>query len=189
MNRIKNFEEYSKYAQLQEKNGQTYSKGCVMAYLENLMPEFEKIHSKIDNSEIYTEDEDKSYGLENEPHVTVLYGIHSDEVPDDEVVNTMSKMEWKQPLVAKNPSLFENEKYDVLKLEVEGEWLHGANKDLRERFPYSNDYPDYRPHATIAYLKPGKGKEVLARLGKLELETIPTKMVYSLPSGEKKVVK
>lgn len=184
---IKNFTEFSQ--SLNEKKGDTYSKGCVMAYLDDLKPEIENIQSKIEADELYEEQEDRTYGLEDEPHVTVLYGIHSDEVEDEKVLELIEKMDWKQPIKIGKPSLFENEKFDVLKLEADAEWLNEANKELCEKLPYSSDFPDYKAHVTIAYLKPGTGKKVVERLGEFGTEISPNRMVYSLPNGDKKIVK
>jgi 2'-5' RNA ligase len=180
---IKNFSQF-----LNEKAGDSYSKGCVMAYLDNLKPEIEKLQSNIDADELYEEEGDRSFGLEDEPHVTVLYGIHSDEVEDDEVMELIEKMDWKQPIRIGKPSLFENEKYDVLKLGANADWLNAANKKLCDSLPYSSDFPDYNAHVTVAYLKPGMGKKVVERLGEFGTEISPNKMVYSLPNGDKKVI-
>mgnify|MGYP003352094323 CR=1 FL=1 len=38
--------------------------------------------------------------------------------------------------------------------------LNALNKQLC-KFPYTNDYPDYKPHITIAYVKKGLGKKYL----------------------------
>jgi 2'-5' RNA ligase len=57
-------------------------------------------------------------------------------------------------------SLFENEEYDVLKCSVDSESLHALNKQARE-LEHTNNYPDYIPHLTIAYLNPGEGKKYL----------------------------
>jgi 2'-5' RNA ligase len=184
---IKNFSQFIESVQLNEKAGDSYSKGCVMAYLDDLKPEIEKLQSQIEADELYEEEGDRTFGLEDEPHVTVLYGIHSDKVDDDKVMELVKKMDWKQPISIGKPSLFENEKYDVLKLGANAEWLKEANRHLCESLPYSNDYPDYNAHVTVAYLKPGKGKEVVERLGDFGTEIVPNKMVYSLPNGEKKV--
>ena len=186
---IKNFSQFIESVQLNEKAGDSYSKGCVMAYLDDLKPEIERLQSKIEADELYEEEDDKSYGLEDEPHVTVLYGIHSDEVDDEEVLDLIENMNWKQPIKIGKPSLFENEKYDVLKLEANADWLNKANKELCENLPYSSDFPDYNAHVTIAYLRPGTGKKVVERLGEFGTEISPNRMVYSLPSGEKKIVK
>lgn len=182
---MKNFADFVAQS-LNEKN--SYSKGCVMAYLDDLEPTMTGIHSKITEDDLYEEEGDISYGLEKEPHVTVLYGIISEEVDDKEVLEMIGKIEWKQPLIVGNAGLFENEKYDVLKLSANAEWLKAANKKLCEDLPYSNDFPDYNAYVTVAYLKPGKGKEVLERLGEIREKVVPTKMVYSLPNGEKLII-
>ena len=80
------------------------------------------------------------------------------------------------------------EKYDVLKLEAKADWLNEANKKLCESLPYSSDFPEYKAHVTIAYLKPGTGKKVVERIGDFSTEAVPNKMVYSLPSGDKKIL-
>lgn len=185
---IKKFAEFLSESVVTEKEGDTYSKGCVMAFLDDLMPEIKDIQSKITADEIYEEDEDRSYGLENEPHVTILYGIHSDKVSDDEVLKRVTGLDWKQPIRIGNLGLFENEKYDVLKLKAEAQWLNSANRKLCNTLPFSNDYPDYNAHITVAYLKPGTGKEVVERIGEINIKAVPNKMVYSLPNGDKKEV-
>jgi 2'-5' RNA ligase len=185
---IKNFTEFVAES-LNEKNGDTYSKGCVMAFLDDLEPTMASIQAKIAEDELYEEEGDRTFGLENEPHVTVLYGIHSDEVDEKEVLEMIEKIEWKQPIMINKVGLFENEKYDVLKLNANAEWLKEANAKLCENLPYSNDYPNYNAHVTVAYLKPGKGKELLERLGDIKEKVVPTKMVYSLPNGNKIEIK
>ena len=185
---IKNFLQFLDSHQLNEETGDSYSKGCVMAYLDGLKPEIEEIQSKIEADELYEEDDDRSYGLEDEPHVTVLYGIHSDKVDPEEVIALIKKIDWKNSISIGKPSLFENEKYDVLKLGANAEWLNKANRALCKTLPYSNDYPDYKAHVTVAYLKPGTGRDVVKRLGDFGTEIVPSKMVYSLPDGEKKVI-
>jgi 2'-5' RNA ligase len=185
---IKKFAEFVAESAINEKKGDSYSKGCVMAYLDDLEPTIAAIQAKISEDELYEEEGDRTFGLENEPHVTVLYGIHSDEVPEKEVLDLIEGFDWKQPIVIGNPGLFENEKYDVLKLNASAEWLKAANKKLAENLPFSNDYPDYNAHVTVAYLKSGKGKDLLERLGEITEKVIPTKMVYSLPDGNKREI-
>jgi 2'-5' RNA ligase len=185
--KLKLFEEFVN--RLKEKKGDSYSKGCVMAYLDSLQPQMKELQSKISEEDIYTEEGDRTFGFEDEPHVTLLYGIHSDEVSDDEVMKIMEEMNWKQMINIGHIGLFENEKYDVLKLEASADWLREANKALCEKLPYSTDFPDYNPHVTVAYLKPGTGKRVVEELGSFDVETAPDKIVYSLPNGEKKFLK
>jgi 2'-5' RNA ligase len=51
---------------------------------------------------------------------------------------------------------------------------------MTENFEYTTDYPDYHPHITIAYLKPGCGKKYAEEL-KEEKIFEPTKYFYSFP--------
>ena len=47
--------------------------------------------------------------------------------------------------------------FDVLKVDVESPKLHRLNRSLRDGLEHQNDYPDYHPHLTVAYLKKGAG--------------------------------
>lgn len=136
-------------------NSAPRSYSCLMLDCSDLKKELKTIQSLIDEEDIY--DEEEGHGLENDPHVTVLYGIHEqdpDAVKDQleliPVVYELTKL-----------SLFENEKYDVLKCSVESKDLHKLNKQCTENLEYTNSYPDYIPHMTVAYLLPGTGKKYL----------------------------
>jgi len=111
-----------------------------------------------------------------------LYGLHEG-VSTDEVVAVLDKYSFPE-LDAHNASLFENEKYDVLKFDIAGKSIHEANADLKQ-YPFTSDFPDYHPHMTIAYLKPGKGKRWANMLDGHRFKLRPTHAVYSKPSGEK----
>lgn len=128
-----------------------YPYGCSMLYFD--FPDMKIIHDEIEEDDIF---EGEDQGLETEPHVTLLYGLHSDEIDDQKVLDISSK--GIKSLGLGNVSLFENEKYDVLKFDVEGPFLHDINKELT-KLPHTTDFPDYHPHCTIAYLKPGTGKK------------------------------
>lgn len=157
---------------LNEKKKQT-KYGCAMVFFD--FPEILKLHSKIKEEDLYDE---KGYGLEAETHTTLLYGLHLDINPD-KIIKKLQKFDYHQ-LKLINVSLFENEKYDVLKFDVDGEYLHDINKELC-KFPHTNDYPDYHPHTTIAYLKPSEGKKYVKKFKDMEFEVIPKKIVYSMP--------
>jgi hypothetical protein len=64
---IKNFAEFVSESEMNEKKGDTYTKGCVMAYLDDLEPTVAGIQSKITEDELYEEEGDRTFGLENEP--------------------------------------------------------------------------------------------------------------------------
>lgn len=161
-----------------EESKKKYSYGCSMLYFD--FPQMNVLHDEIHEDDIYDGD---STGLEREPHVTLLYGLHSDEIKDDDVINASIK--GIQSMGLGNPSLFENEKYDVLKFDVEAPFLIDINKEL-SKLPHTTDFPDYHPHCTIAYLKPGKGKKYTKQFKGRIYEVFPTKVVYSKPDGTKK---
>lgn len=174
---------------LVEKSGDSYEAGCAMLYFD--FPKMTDIHSKINEEDIYTEEEDRSYGLEDEPHCTLLYGLNPN-VSLDQVKEKINKHQFGS-VIATNASLFENPKYDVLKFDMrypntDEEFLHKCNTSLCE-LPYKTDYPDYHPHMTIAYLKPGLGKKYVDILKDEEYELEPQYAVYSEANGTKTKIK
>jgi hypothetical protein len=168
---------------LKEGSGQTYDYGCVMLYFD--FPQMYKIHDIIDPKDIYYEEGDRSFGLEDEPHTTLLYGLHED-VGVDDVKEVLNEFEFS-PCTIHNASLFEND-YDVLKFDVKGENLHEANSALKQ-FPYTSNFPNYHPHMTIGYLKKGTGQKYTKMLNGVEYELIPNYAVYSMPDGSKHKIK
>lgn len=168
-----------------ENANSTYEYGCVMLYFN--FPMINKIHDGIDPKDVYTEEGDRTYGLEDEPHCTLLFGLHDDELDKNKVIQTVKGFEYPS-VTAHNVSLFQNEDYDVLKFDINGSGLHAANKELR-KFPYTNSYPDYHPHMTIGYLKKGTGQKYVDRMKGHTHELKPTHIVYSHPDGSKDKVK
>jgi len=162
------------------KEANTYDYGCVMLYFN--FPEINKIHNSIKPEHLYEEESDRSYGIEDEPHCTLLYGLHNG-VGLNEVKQLLNDIQFGQCKVG-NASLFQNPKYDVLKFDVSGKGLHEANKALTT-LPYSTDYPDYHPHLTIAYLKPGMGNGYVKAIGDRTYGLQPAYAVYSEANGTK----
>jgi len=190
MKYIKTFEEYSEeysflYKKINEKKGDSYDYGCVMLYFE--FPSLKGIQSDITQDDLYTEENDRSYGFEDEPHVTLLYGLHK-EVTIEDVLEKIKPYRYDDLLLT-NISAFENQKYDVLKFNVVyptrgGSYLKQADKALTE-LPHTTDFPDYHAHSTVAYLKPGKAKKYIEQFKGTEHIVKPSKIVYSMASGEK----
>jgi 2'-5' RNA ligase len=159
--------------------------GCVMLHFK--FPEMNKIQDMIDPKDIYEDSSDSSFGLETESHVTLLYGLHKG-VSEKDVTNALSGITFNTCKLY-NPSIFENDKYDVLKFDVgyttRGEsFLSKANKALKA-FPYTSDFPDYHPHMTVAYIKPGKGKKYVDILKKNvdDITMTPDYAKYSKTDG------
>ena len=181
--KFKNFDDFinEDYTNIVEGNGDTYSYGCAMVYFDN--PKLSEIHSKIDEDDIYTKEGDRTFGLETESHTTLLYGLHK-EVDESKIFDAINKHKIPKEIKLENISLFKNEDYEVLKFDVNEKVLHSINEDL-SKFPNTNDFPDYHPHSTIAYLKPGTGDKYVAEFTQ-EVVVGPQKIVYSRPDGTKK---
>ena len=160
-----------------------YPYACAMLYFNE--DTLNDMHNQIDHDDLYISDEMGGYGLETEPHCTLLYGLHDDKVTPEQIEDVLSNHEYTT-CRAHNLSLFENPKYDVLKYDIEGDNLKETNDKLKE-FPFTTDYPDYHPHMTVAYLKPGKGKQYVDRLSNdyKELSMVPQHAVYSRANGDK----
>ena len=163
-----------------------YEYGCVMLYFK--VPKIADYTSQIEDDDVYDE---KGFGIESKSHITLLYGLHDDEIKDCDVFDIVMKEEYPDLLLVK-PSLFENDEYDVLKFDVkypkkEERILHKVNKELMDKFPFTSDFPDYHPHCTIAYLKKGMGKKYVKLFKDDEICVHPNKIVYSKSNGDKKI--
>ena len=135
----------------------------------------------IDPEDVYTED---GLGLETESHVTILYGLHDDKETFEkirEIVKRYQKTPIKIQL--KNITIFENEKFDVVKFDVISKDLKKLNKKVSE-LPHTSTFPDYHAHMTIAYVKKGCGKKYIKKL-KTPLEFYGYNLSYSMPNGSK----
>jgi len=176
MKYIKLFENW-----LTEKKKDGYDYGCVMVYFE--FPEMQDLHTKISKEDIFVNPDDPSFGLEDEPHVTLLYGLHSNEIPD-EIIWEITKRISFSSLTLHTASAFKNDKFDVLKFDVEGNGLHECNRMLMT-LPHTTSYPDYHPHTTIAYLKPGMSDKYVNALKDKTFSVTPGYIVYSKPNGQK----
>ncbi len=171
--------EFSKqFKKLNEKTeDQSYSSGCLMGYFDKSFKD-----PKIDKKDLY-DNEEKEYGLEIEPHVTVLYGLKDKEIDEDELVKLFSMISCPEVYAAKI-SLFENDKFDVVKWDIDSEELTILNKMVTSMFPFKSDFPDYHAHVTIAYCLPGTGKAYCEDLKTPKKNKIDY-WIYSKANGKK----
>lgn len=159
----------------------SYDYGCLMIYFE--FPEIKAIHAIISKQDIFVDPTDLSYGLEKQPHVTLLYGLHSGEI-SDKIIWDIAETITNSPLKLHTVSLFKNDRFNVLKFDVEGNGLHECNRMLK-LLPHTTSYPDYHPHSTIAYLKPGICDKYINMLNGKSYTVTPSYIVYSKANGKK----
>ena len=96
--------------------GQEFDYGCAMLYFS--FPEMSKIQDAINPEYLYEgeEGEDRTYGFEDSPHCTLLYGLHK-EVPLEKIESVIKETVFSKCKLY-NLSKFDNPKYDVLKCDV-----------------------------------------------------------------------
>lgn len=186
MNRLFNIKNLLRKALLNEDKKATYEKGCVMLYFDIDKTYKKNILDQIKKEDLYVGskgDKDK-YGIEDEDHITILYGILPD-VPDNDVEEICNQFKIPK-LKFTGISSFDNDDYDVLKFDIDSDDLIRYNKMLK-KLPYENDYPVYHAHSTICYLLKGKAKEYIELFKDIEEPTVDNFSIkYSKPDGTKK---
>lgn len=111
----------------------------------------------IPNSELAAD------GREPDPHITVKYGLHTQDVKDVGAVlqgqGPVTITLGKTSMFPANESQAQRGKgqYDVLKVDVLSKELEALNKLICQMLPHTDTFPVYVPHVTVAYLKPGMG--------------------------------
>lgn len=145
---------------------------CLMVYYEP-SDEIIELQKNIEKEDL--QDDYKS--LETEQHTSILYGLR-DDVSIDNIKKLVLPLE-NYETICYGLSLFENEKFDVLKMTAHNDSLFKTNEKIRNNCEYKNDYPEYKPHITIAYLKPGKGKKYVKEKFNNKLVMKPLKFVLS----------
>ncbi len=99
-------------------------------------------------------------GRETQPHVTVKYGLHTNDV---EAVRKVLANEPPIEVTLGKTSLFDAKEtksdYDVVKADVDSPDLHRLNKKIADAIEHTDTHPTYQPHATLAYVKAGRGKK------------------------------
>jgi len=110
---------------------------------------------EISDREIFVMPRDPGLGREDEIHVTVLYGLHTDK--PDQVKELLKNQNPPKIRLGKIEVFTNPDKYDVVVIHVISNDLRKLNKLLKENVEFTNKYNSYRPHVTISYVKKGKG--------------------------------
>lgn len=118
---------------------------------KNFSKQIMNFSKMISDDFIYTDPHNDSYGREDEIHITILYGLHDENPKKLKEVLKMSKLK-SITIELSNISMFESDKYNVLKVDVNSKDLHYLNELIRKNSEYTNTFKDYHPHCTIAYV-------------------------------------
>jgi predicted double-glycine peptidase len=125
-------------------------------------------------------------GREEDPHITVLYGLHT-RFPEE----IRDCIQGFGPIRATfgRLSLFTQEEAEVLKIEVISSDLHRLHQCLA-LLEHTDSYSEYSPHLTIAYLVHGRGEHYLSlnQEGIEGVEVLFDRLTFSNPEGERTVI-
>lgn len=104
---------------------------------------------------IYVTHKDPTFGREDQIHITILYGLHTD--TPEPVRNLIEKTGPVKIKLGKTSIFTDPYKFDVVIIEAFSDELKELNKQL-VTLKHTSKYGNiYRPHVTIAYVKKGKG--------------------------------
>jgi len=170
------FISYNEWLNEQEKTDPTY--GCIMLYAN--IPDWESFHiNGIDKRDVFKKPLDESYGLETEPHTTILYGIHENEIDAEIIMEFIKEHLNAVSSNIKEISIFSNDEYDVVKYDIPlTNQILKYRKLFENTFPNTQTFPDFHPHMTLAYVKSGEGKKYVKKLDD-PFEVTFNKAIYS----------
>lgn len=124
-------------------------------------------------------------GVENDPHITVKYGLHHDSAARvKDVLKGEMPVRFTLGPTTVFPATDENQS-DVLIVSAYSPDLHRLNQVVSAAAPHIDTHADYRPHATIAYLKPGSGIKYAGRMDLAGTEGLADAVIHSNRDGEK----
>lgn len=172
---------------LEEELRESREYSCLMAHMpREFADHIRHLTRQIDRREIVK----PAFEPGEQPHVTVLYGLH-----------TKNPAEVHQAVKSSNPppsaevevgklGVFRTSKFDVLKFDVKSPDLERLHHQVK-KLPNSFSFGSYEPHVTVAYLKRGTADKYAAwldsalqgrrvRVGSLVFST-PEKHVSVIP--------
>jgi 2'-5' RNA ligase len=112
----------------------------------------------VDEKDVY-DTKDNEYGYETEPHITLVYGIHDDDIDRSEMFEKIKELE-PVTVEIEEIGVFEIDDYDVVKMNVPvTKQLKKYRKMFEDGFPNTQKFKTFKPHITLAYVKKGCGKK------------------------------
>ena len=137
--------------------------GCIM--MDAKIDNWEEYHlDGISDDDLYLKPYDQSYGKEEQPHVTIIFGLIEEEIIPQGVADMIEAN--MQPLIlpVDEIGIFEGDEYDIVKYNLHVTPQLQRYRDLFMKLPNVQEFPEYTPHITICYVKPGLGKKYERKL-------------------------
>ena len=161
---MKQFISFKNWVRLNEqKKEKEKTFGCVM--LEAHINDWDTIHlSGIEKQDLYN-DEEGEYGLEKTPHMTLIYGIHEDEIDASVIRETIKENIESFTVEINKIGYFESDEYDVVKYDISpSKQMLRYRKMFLKSFENTQTYKEFHPHMTLAYVKKGEAKKYVKTL-------------------------
>ena len=137
-----------------------YQYGCIMAQIrpQDATKILDFNCRLIGEEMIFMEGDD--YGREDDPHITVKYGL-TESYSQQQIEQVLEGVK-PFPIMVGRLDVFENDRFDVVKFNVDGKDLRRL-REVFDKLPNEDKYPEYHPHMTLAYVKKGLGEKFKKR--------------------------
>lgn len=127
---------------------------CMMFQVpDSVKNRIKKLQAEVDKEDVHPEE-----GLEDDIHVTLLYGIEDSPEVKEQARELLASV---KPVQAHTGSIEifkpEKEDYDVIVLRAHGSAVHALRKKVESALPNKQTFPEYKPHITVGYVKKGTG--------------------------------
>ena len=144
-----------------EKESRKTQYGCVMLYTH--IPDWEERLKEINREDIY-DNAIRDFGLEHNPHMTILLGLKLDRTNPIEIKQIMEAFEPIETTIYFR-NIFRNKLNDVVKYDVPlTPILQEYHESIKLNFPNVDEYEKYKPHMTIAHVKSEEGKKYVGKV-------------------------
>jgi hypothetical protein len=161
-----------------------YEYSCAMLNLSDDIASHvcEWAKSNIPQESLYIDEDSGIDGYEDTPHVTVKYGLH-DTNPDKlkELIEGYGPVKFKLGLVEKFDT---NPDFDVLKITVESQSLRELNKIISDNMEHTDTFDEYKPHATLAYVKKNSCDDLISNTFFDKLEDEVYEIYFTSKTGD-----
>lgn len=135
-----------------------------------------------------TIDKEDIVKIEDEPHVTIKYGIETNRV--EEVAKAIGKFIPIRVMFGATKMFMASSANptDVLKIDVFGMSLKKLRKRIEDNIDTNDVWRTYYPHVTLAYLKEYAAMQYIGSNPLIEGKFVTDKVVFSPAYGDKKII-
>jgi 2'-5' RNA ligase len=108
----------------------------------------------ITNDMLYTAE---GYGRESDTHITVMYGVCSNDVEEfKEIIKEQKPIKAK---LGKIGFFCKSDDFDVVIIKIESKDLKELHRKIKIGLEVEETFPIYKPHCCIAYVKKGEAAQ------------------------------